>query len=67
MREARPAQRSLRQMGRYLLVGVFNSAFGFSLFAVLNFCLQRIGSHSYMLASLLSNLIAITVAFLGYK
>src|SRR5664280_1860008 len=67
MSEARPEQSSPRQMGIYLLVGAFNTVFGYSLFAVLNFCLQGIGSYSYMLASLLSNLIAITVAFLGYK
>jgi putative flippase GtrA len=67
MIEARPAGRSLWQMGRYLLVGAFNTVFGYSLFAVLNFFLRDIGSYSYMLASLLSNLIAITVAFLGYK
>lgn len=58
---------SLWQVGRYLLVGGFNTVFGYSLFALLNYCLQGIGSYSYMLASLLSNLIAITVAFLGYK
>ena len=63
----RPEERSVWQMGRYLLVGGFNTLFGYSLFAILNFCLQGIGSYSYMLASLLSNLIAITVAFLGYK
>src|SRR5664280_2425738 len=67
MSEARPEQSSPRQMGIYLLVGAFNTVFGYSLFAVLNFCLQGIGSYNYMLASLLSNLIAITVAFLGYK
>jgi putative flippase GtrA len=67
MSEARPQGRLLRQMGRYLFVAGFNTVFGYSLFAVLNFCLQGIGSYSYMLASLLANLIAITVAFLGYK
>lgn len=67
MSEVRPAQRSLRQMGRYLLVGGFNTIFGYSLFALLNYSLQGMGSYSYMLASLFSNLIAITVAFLGYK
>ena len=67
MSEARPTRHSLWQMGRYLLVGAFNTVFGYSLFAVLNFCLQGLGSYSYMLASLLSNLIAISAAFLGYK
>ena len=67
MRDAPPERRSLHQMGLYLLVGAFNTVFGYSLFAVLNYLLQGLGSYSYMLASLLSNLIAITVAFLGYK
>jgi len=62
-----PAQHSLWQMGRYILVGCFNTLFGYSLFAVLNYSLQGTGSYSYMWASLLSNLIAISVAFLGYK
>ena len=67
MNDARTAPHSLLQLGRYLLVGAFNTVFGYSLFAVLNYSLQGLGSYSYMLASLLSNLIAITVAFLGYK
>src|ERR1035441_3477089 len=67
MSEAQPAQRSVWQMGCYLLVGAFNTVFGYSLFAVLNYSLQDLGQYSYMLASLLSNLVAISVAFLGYK
>jgi len=67
MKDARTAARRFSQMGRYLLVGAFNTVFGYSLFVVLNYSLQNIGPYSYMLASLLSNLIAITVAFLGYK
>jgi putative flippase GtrA len=55
------------QIVRYLMVGAFNTVFGYSLFAVLNYGLRNLGSYSYLLASLLSNLIAITVAFLGYK
>lgn len=65
--DARTEQRSLTQITRYLLVGAFNTVFGYSLFAVLNHGLQGLGAYSYMLASLVSNLIAITVAFLGYK
>ena len=59
--------RSLQQVIRYLLVGGFNTIFGYGLFAALNLLLQPLGSYSYMLASFLANLIAITVAFLGYK
>ena len=49
------------------MVGGFNTLFGYGCFAVLNMALQRLGPHAYLLASLLSNIIAISVAFLGYK
>ena len=61
------SDKSLSQFIRYLLVGGFNTAFGYSLFALLNWSLTGLGSFSYMYAAVLSNLIAITVAFLGYK
>jgi len=49
-------------------VGAFNTLFGYSLFAVFNYLLHRRGLPvSYIFASLLSSLISITVAFLGYK
>jgi putative flippase GtrA len=48
---------------RYLAVGAFNTAFGYGLFALLNYLFYG----RYIYASLLANLIAITVAFLGYK
>lgn len=54
-------------MIRYLAVGGFNTVFGYGLFALLNWALKDIGAYAYMLASLLANLIAISVAFLGYK
>jgi putative flippase GtrA len=52
---------------RYLLVGGFNTVFGYGLFALLNWLFIGLGSWSYMYAAVVSNLIAITVAFLGYK
>jgi putative flippase GtrA len=55
------------QLVRYLLVGGFNTVFGYSLFALLNWVLSRAMPYGYLAATLLSNLIAITVAFLGYK
>lgn len=55
------------QVARYLLVGGFNTVFGYGLFALLNWSLAGLGSYSYMYAAVLSNLIAITIAFLGYK
>jgi len=61
------SHKSLGQLARYLLVGGFNTVFGYGLFALLNWSLTGLGNYSYMYAAVLSNLIAITVAFLGYK
>ncbi len=55
------------QFSRYVAVGSFNTLFGYALFALLNFCFRHIGDGSYMYAAALANLVAITVAFLGYK
>ena len=55
------------QLGRYLLVGLWNTAFGYSTFAILTAVLDRYVPASYMAASLLSSLLNITVSFLGYK
>jgi putative flippase GtrA len=56
-----------RQLARYLLIGGFNTLFGYALFALLNWSFAGLGSYSYMYAAVLSNPIAITVAFLGNK
>jgi len=63
----RDSHKSFWQLARYLLVGGFNTFFGYGLFALLNWCFTGLGSYSYMYAAVLSTLIAITVAFLGYK
>ncbi len=55
------------QFGRYLLVGLWNTLFGYGTFALLTAVLNPIVPHSYMWASLLSSLLNITVAYLGYK
>ncbi len=56
------------QFIRYLLVGGFNTIFGYGLFALLNWLFtDRLGPYSYMYACLLASPISITVAFLGYK
>lgn len=60
--------KSFSQLVRYLFVGGFNTLFGYSLFAYLNWLFTGyLGAYSYMYAAALANLIAITVAFLGYK
>lgn len=57
----------LPQFVRYILVGGFNTGFGYSVFALLNWSFRGLGSYSYMYAAVLANLVAISVAFLGYK
>ena len=61
------SDKSPSQFIRYLLAGGFNTVFGYSLFALLNWSFRGLGSFSYIYAAALSNLIAITVAFFGYK
>jgi putative flippase GtrA len=55
------------QMIRYLLVGGFNTCFGYGLFVAFNYLFRDLGIYGSEIASLLANVIAITVAFLGYK
>jgi len=55
------------QFGRYLLVGAWNTLFGYGTFALFTALLNPIVPHSYIWASLLSSLLNITVAYFGYK
>ena len=55
------------QLIRYLLVGVWNTAFGYGTFAAFTALLSPYGKNSYLAAMVFSNLVNITVAFLGYK
>ena len=55
------------QFGRYLMVGVFNTAFGYSSYAVLTFLLTPHIAYAYVVAGVISNLLNITIAFLNYK
>jgi putative flippase GtrA len=57
----------LPEFVRYVLVGGFNTVFGYGVFALLNWLFTGLSSYSYMYAALLANLITVTVAFLGYK
>jgi putative flippase GtrA len=52
---------------RYVQVGICNTVFGYLLFAGFTAWFESKVAHGYLLASLLSNLISITVAFLAYK
>lgn len=61
------SRKSLMQFVRYMLVGAFNTGFGYGVFALLIWSLGGLGAYSYLYAAALANLVAITVAFLGYK
>jgi putative flippase GtrA len=61
------AHKSVGQFVRYIVVGGFNTVFGPGLFALLTWRFKGLGSYSYMYAAVLANVIAISVAFLGYK
>jgi putative flippase GtrA len=56
-----------RQLLRYLFVGAWNTLFGYSLFALLTYVLTDQVQYAYMVASPLSHVINVTVAFLSYK
>lgn len=55
------------QLARYLAVGIWNTVFGYGLFAYANYLLTGRVPYPYMAASAVSNVLSITVAYLGYK
>jgi putative flippase GtrA len=55
------------QFARYLMVGVWNTVFGYSLYAVFTALLMPRVRFGYIYASVASNLLAITVAYFCYK
>jgi len=61
------AHKSVGQFVRYIVVGGFNTVFGYGIFALLTWLFRGLGSYNYMYAAVLANVIAISVAFLGYK
>lgn len=54
-------------MGRYFLVGLWNTAFAYGSYAFFTAILDRHMPASYMAGSALSSVLNITVSFLGYK
>jgi len=55
------------QFVRYIIVGGWNTAFGYGTFVFFTFLFTKHSVHGYIYASVLSNLLSITVAFFGYK
>lgn len=61
------AVRTRAEIIRYLAVGAWNTLFGYACFAGLTALFTGRIPEGYLVASLLSNVISITVSFLGYK
>lgn len=55
------------QFGRYLVVGLFNTAFGYGAYAGLTALLTPRIRFAYLLASVIAGFLAITFSFLNYK
>lgn len=55
------------QFVRYLMVGTWNTVFGYSTYALFTALLTPRLRFAYIYASVFSNAISITVAYLGYK
>jgi putative flippase GtrA len=55
------------QFARYLVTGVWNTAFGYGTFALFTWVLDHYMPASYMAGALISSVLNITVSFLGYK
>ena len=55
------------QLARYLVVGAWNTLFGYGTYALFTALLAPVIPHSYVVALVLSSLLNITVSFLGYK
>src|ERR1017187_10708641 len=55
------------QFGRYLLVGAWNTLFGYGSYAFFTAILSPMIPHSYIAASVISSLLNISVSYLGYK
>lgn len=60
-------RRQMWQAIRYLMVGGFNTGFGYVLFVSFNYLFRRFGVYGSELASLVASIFSITAAFLGYK
>jgi len=56
-----------KQFGRFLVVGVWNTIFGYLAFAGLNYLLTDRIPYAYMAAYVGANILAISMAYAGHK
>jgi putative flippase GtrA len=64
---ARPTAQSTWQLVRFVIVGGWNTVFGYGVFAGANYLLADRLPHAYMVASVIANILAISMAYLGHK
>ena len=55
------------QLARYLLVGAWNTLFGYGTYALFTALLAPVVPHSYVVALVLSSLLNITVSYFGIQ
>lgn len=56
-----------RQIVRYLVVGIWNTLFGYGVFALCTYLLTDRVPYAYMVACVINHVVCVTVAFFGYK
>ncbi len=61
------SRQSAWQVVRFVIVGGWNTAFGYGLYAGLTYLLTGRVPHAYMIASAVANVIAIATAYVGHK
>lgn len=65
--ERATAQAPSGQFLRYLAVGAWNTLFGYGLYAALTYLFSEKLPYGYVIAIACSNVIAVSVAYFGYK
>ncbi len=56
-----------KQIIRYVIVGTWNTFFGYAVYAFFTYMLTGLVPHAYIFASVIANVISITVAYIGHK
>jgi len=62
-----PRRRTTGEFLRFVAVGAWNTVFGYGTFAAFNWLLTGHAPYPYLVANVLANVVAISVAFMLYK
>ena len=62
-----PPERTGRQVRLYLVVGAWNTLFGYGMYAGLTYILTGLVPYPYMVASVLGWVVSVANAYVGYK